>query len=292
MAAPQDGFQGQGYPAQDQYGQQSPAQPGFGAGATSPPPPGQPEHEGGKKKKRGYAAQAYDFGAGANSALGGQVQGGGAFTPAQTPAYGGYPQQPEQQPAYGGSAPQYGAPIGAPVQGIPPVGYGSGAPQYGSGVGYQAPDAGYPAPGAPTQGGVAGITQGMGQMGVGGAQPVQQSQQAAVRPAVLNQLYPTDLLNQPFNVAELELPPPPIILPPNVSLQSRQVVISANCDCSRASPPQQTQTVLRNTSVRLLMRFLPHTLCSRSQNSPLPLSSSHILLYTMWMTLFRLCRIK
>jgi len=25
------------------------------------------------------------------------------------------------------------------------------------------------------------------------------------------------LLNQPFNVSELDLPPPPIILPPNVS---------------------------------------------------------------------------
>lgn len=53
-------------------------------------------------------------------------------------------------------------------------------------------------------------------MGVsGGVQPA--PQQAAARPAVLNHLYPTDLLTQPFNAAELELPPPPIILPPNVS---------------------------------------------------------------------------
>jgi protein transport protein SEC24 len=59
----------------------------------------------------------------------------------------------------------------------------------------------------------------LGQMGMGGAaQPAAQPQPAVARPAVLNQLYPTDLLNQPFNVAELELPPPPIILPPNVSL--------------------------------------------------------------------------
>jgi protein transport protein SEC24 len=55
----------------------------------------------------------------------------------------------------------------------------------------------------------------MGQMGIGGgAQPAQP--QAAARP-VFNQLYPTDLLNQPFNPAELELPPPPILLPPNAS---------------------------------------------------------------------------
>jgi protein transport protein SEC24 len=66
---------------------------------------------------------------------------------------------------------------------------------------------------------VGGITQGMGQMGLGGpGQAAAQPQAAATRPMALNQLYPTDLLNQPFNVAELELPPPPIILPPNVSV--------------------------------------------------------------------------
>jgi protein transport protein SEC24 len=223
MAAPQEGYPGQGYPHPDPY-QQSPVQQQQGFPAATSPPPTAETHEGGRKKKRGYAAQAYDFGAGANSALGGQAQGGGAFQPPQGPAYGGYPQQPETQPGYG--APQYGAQAGAPIPRAPSQGYGAPAP-YG-GVGYQPPEASYPGPGAPTVG-VAGITQGMGQMGVGGSpqiggipgqpQPGQpQPQQASARPAVLNQLYPTDLLNQPFNVAELELPPPPIILPPNVSL--------------------------------------------------------------------------
>lgn len=216
MAAPQDGYGAQDYPAE--YAQQQ--APGFGAPAASPPPPaGAEQHEGGKKKKRGYAAQAYDFGAGANSALGGQAQGGGAFPPPQTPAYGGgYAAPQDAHPGYG--APQYGAPVGAPGPGALSPGF-AGQPPYGS-VGYQAPDAGYPGPGAPAPG-VGGITQGIGQMGMGGApqmappQPGQpQSPQGAGRPAVLNQLYPTDLLNQPFNVAELELPPPPIILPPNV----------------------------------------------------------------------------
>jgi protein transport protein SEC24 len=213
MAAPQEGYPGQGYPPPDPYAQQS---PGF---ATTSPPVGQPENEGGKKKKRGYAAQAYDFGAGANSALGGQPQGGGQFQPVQpqAPAYGGFPAQPDQQPAYG--APQYGAQPGAPQYGAQPGAPGPGAPAYGGGVGgYQAPAAGYPGPGAPAPG-VGGITQGMGQMGVGGqgAPPAAQPQAAGgARPAVLNTLYPTDLLNAPFNVAELELPPPPIILPENV----------------------------------------------------------------------------
>lgn len=52
-------------------------------------------------------------------------------------------------------------------------------------------------------------------MGMGSA-PAQQPVPAA-RAVSLNQLYPTDLLNQPFNVAELDFPPPPIVLPPNVS---------------------------------------------------------------------------
>lgn len=227
MAAPQEGYPGQGYPAPDPYEQQqSPAQPGFGT--TSPPPqPGQAEHDGGKKKKRGYAAQAYDFGAGANSALGGQPQGGGQFAaPGQAPAYGGGYAAPDAQPAYG--QPQYGAPAGAPIPGQQPAPYGGvGQPQYG-GVGYQPPDAGYPGPGAPA-GGVAGITQGMGQMGVG-AQPQAQPQQVPGRPAALNQLYPTDLLNQPFNVAELDLPPPAIILPQNVSLDIPRKRIIQNAD--------------------------------------------------------------
>jgi protein transport protein SEC24 len=256
MAAPQDGYPSQ-YPPADTYAQQSPVQPGFDT--TSPPPAGQPEQEGGKKKKRGYAAQAYDFGTGPNSALGGQLQGGGQFQPIQAPAYGGFPQQPEQQPAYGG--PQYGAQTGAPAPGAPTPNYG-GQPQFGGGVGgYQPPDAGYPGPGAPAAGGVGGITQGLGQMTVGGpgASPAAQPQQASARPAVLNQLYPTDLLNTPFNVAELELPPPPIILPPNVShatIDDWLMLIY----CSRVSPLRQTPTVLRNTSALPLMLSLPHIL--------------------------------
>lgn len=211
MSAPQGGYPAQGYP-QEQYGDQN-AQPGFEPTMSPQPQAGQDDGvAGGKKKKRGYAAQAYDFGAGANSALGGQPVAGGAFPPAQAPAYGGYPQQqPEAQQLYGAAQPAFGAPVASPAIGAPA--YGGGAGGVG---GYQPPDAGYPGPGAS---GVAGITQGMNQMGVGGASApaVQPPQAAAARTGPLNQLYPTDLLTQPFNVAELELPPPPIVLPPNVS---------------------------------------------------------------------------
>ncbi|ESZ96653.1 Sec23/Sec24 trunk domain-containing protein [Sclerotinia borealis F-4128] len=200
----------------DPYAQQSPAQPGFEQEATSPSQAGPPGADAGKKKKRGYATQAYDFGQGANSALGGQTQGGAQFQPAQAPAaYGGYQAQPEPVAAYG--APQGG--MAAAPQG------GFAQPQYGGG------------PGAPISPGIAGITQGMGQLGTGGPQqPIAaQARPGAPAQVALNQLYATDLTSQPFNVAELDLPPPPIILPPNTS-----VTPSLNANC----PPKYVRSTL------------------------------------------------
>lgn len=200
-------------PPSDGYGQpldnQLPEQPYDGQAAHP--------HEGaaaGKKKKRGYAAQAFEVGTGANALAGGQLPVGQQYgaPPIQGGAapYGAYPQGEPQPVAGGPAAPgyQYAQPgYGAPQ----PV--GASQPAYG---GYQAPDQGYQAPlGQGPAAGVAGITQGMASMQMGGQpQPPQPAQ--AARPTVLNQLYPTDLLTQPFNVTELDLPPPPIILPPNV----------------------------------------------------------------------------
>ncbi|UKZ76082.1 COPII subunit [Trichoderma virens FT-333] len=179
----------------------------------------------GKKKKRGYAAQAFEVGTGANALAGGQLPVGQQYgvPPVQGGAapYGAYPQG-EPQPLAGGPA--------ATGYQYPQTGYGAqqpvpaSQPAYG---GYQAPDQGYQAPGG--QGpaaGVAGITQGIAGMQMGSQpQPPQMAQ--ANRPAALNQLYPTDLLTQPFNVTELDLPPPPIILPPNTS-----VTASPESNCS------------------------------------------------------------
>lgn len=200
MAAP-----GGGYPPTDPYAQQGQYSDQPQPGMPTPPPQEQQHHEPqhGKKKKRGYAAQAYDFGAGGNVAPpSGAPVAGETFIPAGAPAgnpYGGYA-APVPPPTYSGNQPYVDSP--APGMGAM-AGLG----------GYQPPDAaqtGYPAP-AP---GVAGITAGMGQMGMGGPQTVIGGPNA--QKLQLNQLFPTDLLNQPFNVSELELPPPPIILPPNV----------------------------------------------------------------------------
>ena len=208
MAAPQQGYPPYGSTGHGEY---EPEKPAEYDGHKSPVQDGPPAPSAGGKKKRAYAGQAYDFGGGANSALGGQPAAGGGY-PAPGGGYSAYPQQSAQQ-AY--QHPPYGidqAQAQAPGYGPPPaVG------------GYQPPDPGYSSGAAPVTP-VGGITQGMGNLGVGG-HPQQQAAPTPQRPQ-LNQLYPTDLLNQPLNVTELELPPPPIILPPNVSNASKQLGLS------------------------------------------------------------------
>lgn len=187
-------------PPNQGYGQYpDPAQGQFDDQSAQAPPQQDAAAAGGKKKKRAYAAGAFDVGSGANAGVGGQPPAGGQFGMPPAPQYGGYPQQPEQPQGF--QQPGYGAPQ-APQQ-----------PAYG---GYQPPAPGQAPVPAP---GVGGITQGVANMQMGGQQPPQPPAQApaARQQGPLNQLYPTDLLNQPFNVAELDLPPPPIILPPNVS---------------------------------------------------------------------------
>lgn len=177
-------------------------------------PPGVPQGPtpgpaGDRKKRRNYAGQAYEFGAGGNAALGGQQQAGGAYG-------GGYS---GQQDAAGYPQGGYQQTPAAVQQGQTPM-YGN---QEGAGYpGYQAAgQQGYQQPGTPN---VAGVTQQFGQLDMS-QKPTPAPQQAQQqpgqpqqgRPQALNQLYPTDLQNQPFNVAELDYPPPPAILPPNVS---------------------------------------------------------------------------
>ena len=208
--AQQPGYPGPDYnqPSAEQY--EAGPQPGYQDQTTGEAAPAPAPTTGGRKK-RAYAGQAYDFGAGANSASGGQYQGSGSISGPQAGGYGGYESQTQTQPL-GFQQAGYGQEYGASQSQARPASYGQPPPAVG---GYQAPDAGYPGSGAPLpQDGMGGITQGMGNMGIGGQV---QPGPAAPKRQVLNQLHPTDLLNQPFHVSELDLPPPPILLPPNVS---------------------------------------------------------------------------
>lgn len=178
-----------GYPPQEGYGQPAGYESPSQQAAGLAPAPAQ--HGG--RKKRAYAGEAFELGSGANAGLGGQLPAGGT--------YGGYPAQPQaagyQQPVYGADPTQM-----------------------------QAAAQGYAAPAAPA---VAQMTQQFGAMGVTDPhlmppQPVPQAAQAP-RP-VLNHLYPTDLLTQPFNAAELDYPPPPIVLPQGVCTGIGEVLVS------------------------------------------------------------------
>ncbi|KAI5300646.1 COPII subunit [Ascosphaera atra] len=183
-------------------GAESPMQD-FAATGSPPPVNATPvaTHHAGGRKKRAYAGQAFEFGQGANTAaMNAQMQG----VPAA--AYGaGYamPAGVQAQPVMP-QQPVYAAPdAAAAVSGYSPVGYQAAAP------------------------GVAQVTQQFGQMNMGS--PVAQPVPAAAAPMThvpMNQLYPADLMAQPFNVAELEFPPPPIILPPNSSVTPSP---TANC---------------------------------------------------------------
>ena len=200
MASPQGQYLAQGQAAEDGFAQHQEQY-----AATSPPGTSQgPNQAAGApgRKKRAYAGQAYEFGAGANSALGGQQQGA-------APA-AGYPGFSQQQDAAGYPQGGYQQNPAAVQPGQPPM-YSS---QDGVGVGgYQPPAASYPTGQAVPSQGVANMTQQFGQIDMS----QKPAQAPAQRAPTLNQLYPTDLLNAPFNVTELEYPPPPAILPPNVS---------------------------------------------------------------------------
>jgi protein transport protein SEC24 len=147
-----------------------------------------------QKKKRAYAAQAYEF---------------GANTPQQNvqqppgPAYGAFGTQPIASPQLGG--PQVGAP--GVVGGQPPI----------------------PGPGPTDQ-----LANQFGQMNVQ-TQPPTQAPPLMAQNQNMNQLYPSDLINQPFQVSELDLPPPPIHLPPNTSVTPSPY---ANC------PPKYVRSTL------------------------------------------------
>jgi len=209
------GYPQHGAQAQDGYYQQPQGQPQEYGGsqdyeATSPPgvaPGPQPgPAPGGRKKRRDYAGQAYEFGAGGNAAAtpqgqGAPVTGYSSQQDAAGYAQGGYTQNPAavQQ----GQTPMYGGQDQGAVGGYQPPG-----PQYPTQPQQQQ---------QPPQPGVPGMTQQFSQMDMSQKPMAQQPQAQQGRAPVLNQLYPTDLQNQPLNVAELDYPPPPAILPPNVS---------------------------------------------------------------------------
>ena len=166
------------------------------AAPASPPPTTQPAHT---AKRRQYAAgqtQAYYGGSEASAvpayggaAVGAQppnLSGGQLFTPGLA-AESQFPQQQQQAQQAQQAGPSYYGPQ-------------QGEPEYINAPGYgQPPVAGYGA------GGIGQLADQFGQMGINGGQ----------KPF---QIYTTNLLTSPPDPRDLDLPPPPIRLPPNSCL--------------------------------------------------------------------------
>jgi protein transport protein SEC24 len=237
--------------------------------STAPPPilPSEVDNTT-KKKKRGYAAQAYEIGTGANAGM----------APGQAPltSYG--------ISSHGG----HGAPWGGTTtyDAQQAGGYGS-TPQWGSqqpldqpGVGYPAPDSYYGAAGEPTRHGganVADITPGMASMQFSGSGQQQQQDQPGQHAPRLNQMYTTDLISQPFIASELDLPPPPIVLPPNTSVTPSP---HANCPPryvrSTLNAVPTTHSLLKKSKLPLALVIQPYG-ALHDHDDPVPVVSDQVI---------------
>ncbi|KAK5087361.1 COPII subunit [Exophiala xenobiotica] len=270
-----------GYPqqgAQDGYGQQPQGQPQDYDGsqsydATSPPgvaPGPQPGPAPGRKKRRDYAGQAYEFGAGGNAAATPLGQGGmpapGYSTQQDAAGYaqGGYTQNPTavQQ----GQTPMYGGQDQGAVGGYQPPG-----PQYPTQPQQQQQQQQQQQPGVP------GMTQQFSQMDMSQKPMAQQPQAQQGRAPVLNQLYPTDLQNQPLNVAELDYPPPPAILPPNTSVTPSPY---ANCPPkyvrSTLNAVPTTHSLLKKSKLPFALVIQPYTSLHDAED-PIPVVPDQVI---------------
>lgn len=202
-----------------------------------------------RKKGRAYAQKAFEVGRGGNASLDGQY---GAGINAPNAQQGGYS---AGNPYDAGSATDPGR-QGAEQQ----FNYGQPQPQQ---QGYQQPDQGYQPPASQAYGPVQGheqLNDRFEQMGLqGGGQPQTHQQYQSNQRVPMNKLYPSDLVNQPFNVAELDQPPPPIILPPNVSKDTGCIADRglnrlvgqrhsvASCECISQAHPMHTECCAHNS---------------------------------------------
>ncbi|KAA8915947.1 hypothetical protein TRICI_001961 [Trichomonascus ciferrii] len=219
----------------------------------------QPAHHG--HKRRVYPQQQYDFNAAPPAAA-----------------------APVPPAAYGSGGPMPPAAAGE-YQQQPPVEGAQGGGVFTPGVGPQTPAAVPPAPVAPGYGGYGmdSAAQQFGQMNLGGggssrATPVTQYQQQLQSKLPLNQLYNIDLMQSlPPPVTDLNLPPPPIVLPPEASI-TQNPEANASSDYIRS-----TLNVVPTSSSLLKKSKLPFALVIRpyvsllNESAPVPVVSDTVI---------------
>lgn len=207
-----------------------------------------------KKKKRAYAQQAYEFGGNA----------AGAAPVGQA--------QPPHQPAYGGPAPAaYGQP--AAYGAAPAPGYGQPLAQ--------------PAYGAQDQ-----LASQFGQMSMGN-QPQAPQPLATAPPTQPNLLVASDIIrsvtaydglhkltriiSQPFQVEELDIPPPIINLPPNTSVTPSPY---SNCPPkyvrSTINAIPTTHSLLKKSKLPFALVISPYTSLHDNED-PVPVCTDQVI---------------
>ncbi|KAF2267375.1 hypothetical protein CC78DRAFT_530777 [Lojkania enalia] len=160
-----------------------------------------------------------------------------------------------QPGAIGGTPPVVspGAPTDQLSQGFAQMNIG-GQPAYGTGAGYQPPTPSYQQP-----------------------QPAVAPQTQPVSASHLNQLYPSDLLSQPLQAAEVDAPPPPINLPPNTSATPSPY---ANCPPkyirSTLNCVPTTHSLLKRSKLPFALTITPYT-SLRDAEDPVPVVSDQVI---------------
>lgn len=213
-----------------------------------------------RKKRDRYAGAAYEFGANSSGQAGG-IPGVGVPPPA--PGYGA----PAAAPGYGAPSPSYGG-TPAPVYGQP------AAPAYGQPPA-QDPNA---------------LNQQFGQMNLGAQQgqaaPQLQQPNAATQQ---NQLFPSDLIAQPFHVSELYNPPPPIHLPSNAAATPSEFANESSkyLRCTLNTMPT-THSLLKKSKLPFALVISPYASLHDSED-PVPVVYDQVISrcrrcrgYSMW----------
>ena len=235
----------------------------------------------GGRSRRMYATQQYDF-----NAAQAQSQ-GNAYPPQMGQSQDGVMQQPQpqqqlQQQQYYGSIPgQESSPYGAAPQQMQqpqqpqyfmPAGPSS-SPQIAQG-GYQG-SANVQQPAADSPGLVGGMMNQFSQLGFGSQQ--QQPMAQSGPNVVLNPLQPVDLMSQAVDPAEIQAPPPSIILPPNASLTGS---VSSNCSPaymrSTLNAVPTNNSLLKKSKIPFALIVRPY-ISLKDEENPVPVVGDTII---------------
>lgn len=272
---------GGGYPDPNQPPQQQ----------QTPPPEQQQQQPHHGHRRRVYPQQQYDFNAAGGAGAAQQPPG-----PPVAPAYGA-PAAPSpnlQQAEFGQQQyQQYPVGAAAPTNGYPPAGGvftpGGGAapatgPGYGGAPGYGAgPGAGYGVDAMSGQfshmnlggggGGTPGSTGGSSR-----ATPVTQYQQQLQAKMPLNQLYNIDLMQSlPPPVTDLQLPPPPIVIPPEASVtQNPEANASSDYIRSTLNVIPTNNSLLKKSKLPFALVVRPY-IALRNESEPVPVVSDTVI---------------